>query len=109
MANVKEEEWSCKMKLEREQLEAEKKVLNADQRDLSHRMNNLYREEALLKAERIRLQEKQKEVETATAIFQKEELDLEQKYCSIAAMREDACKLFLKLTSQSLSENKQIS
>ncbi|KAJ3302195.1 hypothetical protein HDV03_005253 [Kappamyces sp. JEL0829] len=87
---LKKDEWMQKEKNERQQLEAERRVVETEQRDLAHRFNTLHREETLLKAERMRLQEKQREIETATAIYQKEEFDLEQKYCEISALREEA-------------------
>ena len=91
-ARNSEREWQEKIAHEKNQLDAERKILEADQNELVYKQRLLHREEASLKTERLKLGEKEREIESMAAVFQKEVQDVEQKYYSISKMRDDARK-----------------
>lgn len=89
---IQEQEMLEKMAHERNQIQAERRILEADQKELSYKQKLLHREEASLKTERLKLEEKQREIESMTTVYQKEVSDLEQKFLRISRMRDDAGK-----------------
>jgi hypothetical protein len=91
-ARILEQEWQEKNASERNQIEAERTILEADQKELAYRQRLLHREEAYLKTERLKLNEKEREIQSMTEVYQKESTDLEQKYLRISKMRDEACK-----------------
>lgn len=91
-AQIRDDDWKQKVANERIQLDAERKALEADQRELSFKQKLVAREEAQLNAEKMRMEEKQREIETMTAVYLKEQSDLEQKHLQISRMRDDSGK-----------------
>ncbi len=87
---IQEQEMLEKMAHERNQLEGERRILEADQNELSYKQKLLHREEATLKTERLKLEEKQREIESMSTVYQKEVNELENKFMRISRMRDDA-------------------
>ncbi len=94
-AQIREQEWKQKAESERLQLEAERKALQDAQKEFAFKQKLFAHEEARLSTDKLKLEEKQREIETMTAVYLKEQSDLEKKLQQMSRLRDQASNLFV--------------
>lgn len=91
---VRDQEFEQRMQAERQQFDIEYKMFESERNDLLQKLKILHRDEAFIKTEKLKLEERQREVATMSKVFEKDEKDLENKYVSISNMRDEAGKAY---------------
>jgi hypothetical protein len=65
-------------------------MFESERSEFLQKLKVLHHDEAFIKTERLKLEEKHREVETMSKIFEKDKKELEFTYSSISNMRDDA-------------------
>ena len=68
---VRDQEFEQRMQAERQQFDIEYKMFESERNDLLQKLKILHRDEAFIKTEKLKLEERQREVATMSKVFGK--------------------------------------